>query len=129
MLALMLAACTREVNVSDLEMKKLAFAELPDTVQLILTDSEPFTKISGSKFLLYADPRLNYKLEAKETGPYTDDFRIIDNQKKVTLIIPYSKAFPFIIYHNALFIPDRYNVKGNESARLAQYEKYLLEFN
>lgn len=129
MLVLIGTACTNKINVSDLEMTKLAFAELPDTVQLMLTDPEPFEQISGSKFLLYAGPGLNYKLEARETGPYTDDFRIIDSQKKVTLIIPYSKAFPFLIYRNALFIPDRYNVKGNESARLAQYEKYILEFN
>lgn len=116
---------TRKTEINSLENKIVQFDELPPIVADMFRNTKKYREKGFDDNLMTLDSANIYRLEASETGPWTDYYVIIKNERE-KFKIPYGKAFPFVIHDNELFIPDRFNIANTETAEKAKYERYRL---
>jgi len=116
-------------NIESSQKKIIPYDSLPPLVADMFRHSKKYddsTSLLASSLLIIDSTNNNsYKFKTVTTGPWTDHYLIVKN-RWIKYEVPYSKAFPFIIYHDQLYIPDRFNVANSESAEIASYEKYVL---
>jgi hypothetical protein len=116
-------------NVESSQKKIIPYDSLPSLVADMFRHSNKYddsTSLLASPLLIIDSTNQNhYKFKTVTTGPWIDYYLIVKN-RWIKYEVPYGKAFPFIIYHDQLYIPDHYNVANSESAESASYEKYVL---
>jgi hypothetical protein len=116
----------RKIEIKKLQSKIVDFRELPPVVADIFRNTKKYRTPGQDGSLLTTDSINDFRFEVSETGPWTDYYIIIKNDKK-KFKVPYGKPFPFVIHDNELFIPDRFNVANTQSAEEAMDERYRLE--
>ena len=116
---------TRKIEINTLENKIVQFDELPPIVADMFRNTKKYKEKGLGSSLMTLDSVNVYEFDVSTTGPWTDYYIIIKNNKE-KFKVPYGKAFPFIIHDNELFIPDRFNIANTRTAEIAKYERYRL---
>ncbi len=116
---------TRKIEINTLENKIVQFDELPPIVADMFRNTKKYREEGIDGNLMTIDSVNVYQFDVSTTGPWTDYYVIIKNDRE-KFKVPYGKAFPFIIHDNELFIPDRFNIANTETAEIAKYERYRL---
>jgi len=116
---------TRTTDINTLENKIVQFDELPPIVADMFRNTKKYREKGINGNLMTLDSVNVYRFKVSETGPWTDYYVIIKNDRE-KFIVPYGKAFPFVIHDNELFIPDRFNIANTETAETVKYERYRL---
>jgi hypothetical protein len=116
---------TRTTEINTLENKIVQFDELPPIVADMFRNTKKYREEGIDGNLMTLDPVNVYQFHVSKTGPWTDYYVIIKNDRE-KFEVPYGKAFPFLIHDNELFIPDRFNIANTHTAEVAKYERYRL---
>jgi hypothetical protein len=116
---------TGKTEINTLENKIVQFDELPPVVADMFRNTKKYRGDGIDGNLMTSDSVNVYQFDVSKTGPWTDYYLIIKNDRE-KFKVPYGKAFPFIIHDNELFIPDRFNIANTERAETAKYERYRL---
>lgn len=112
-------------NIDNLEMRTVTFDELPPIVADMFRNTKKYQTVGNTDPLISFDTVNMYKLDVEQTGPWID-YYVITKNDEVKFKVPYGKASPFVIHHDELFIPDRYNIANTAVAEIAKYEIYKL---
>lgn len=127
-LVLLVASCTANVSIEDLNRKFLSYDELPDSVKVMFSEARRFSTISGSSSLLYSDSAVSCQLESiKGFASFIDSYEITCKKWAHTIEVPYGRILPFVLHENKLYIPTLYNVQNNRiRAKQSTYEVFVL---
>ncbi len=116
---------TEKTEINTLENKIVPFDELPPIVADMFRNTKKYRESGIDDELIPLDSVNTYRFEVSETGPWTDYYLIVKNDRE-EFKVPFGKAFPFVIHDNELFIPDRFNIANTETAEKVRYERYKL---
>ena len=129
LVAVVLCSCGfNEYKISNLEKRNLNFEELPLEVKNFLSN-RPKCKDSGMILFLELSDTTNFSLETVNTliGPWVNYEKLIDKQKNIYYKITQEVPYPYIIFRNKLYIPDKYDILCGGSVFEAIYTEYQLK--
>jgi len=115
-LIISIASCAKDYDydyrIKYFSHQELTYEKLPKRVKMLYRA----VSLGGMdmKNLLFVDSAdiSTFDFEAIETiaGPWIAYYKLIDNKKQISYRIEYSFPFPYIIYHNKLYVPDKKNL-------------------
>lgn len=133
-LILFLTSCAVDYDydyrINELFHQELSYKDLPKDVKLLFhAASFGSTKKDRLLFVDSIDISI-FHLTATKTilGPWIAYFKLIDNKKQISYRIEYSFPFPYVIYQNKLYIPERAEIYYcKEKIYELKYFEYRLE--
>lgn len=119
-----------DYRIIKLSYQELSYEELPKDVKTLFhAASIGRTKKDRLLFVDSTDISTFYLKETETiSGPWIAYFKLIDNKKQISYRIDYSLPFPYILYQNKLYIPEKAEVFYNKEKIYAlRYMEYKLK--
>lgn len=119
-----------DYRIIKLPYQDLSYEELPNDVKMLFYAAS----IGNTKKdrLLFVDSTdiSTFCLKETETisGPWIAYFKLMDNKKQISYRIEYNLPFPYILYHNKIYIPEKAEVfYCKEKIYALRYMEYTLK--
>ena len=116
-------------NISTLKHEKVKFKDLPIEIVRCIKNPNDFQEERNNMVIELPkgkDPE--YKVENVKTwiGPWVSYVKLINIKKDIYYKIDREVPYPYIVFENKLYVPDRYNifttVNDLESLKFTRYE-------